>query len=88
MVICLFGYELHINVSLVNTKAKLYYIRATWTDGTVGYYSIGQLVKGDCWYPHKQYAMCYCRKEAKKQLKMLRYLFRKETSMTIALEES
>lgn len=88
MVICLFGYELHINVFLVNTKTKLYCIRATWTDGTVGYYSIGQIVKGDCWYPAKQYAMRYCRKEAKKQLKMLRHLFRKEQSMSIALEEA
>ena len=87
MIIRLFGYELRINVSLVNTKAKLYCIRATWTDCTVGYYNIGQVVKGDIWYPDKQYAMRYCRKEAKKQLKMLRYLFRKDKSMSIDLEE-
>ena len=89
MTIRLFDYELRINVSLVNTKAKLYYIRATWTDCTVGYYGIGQNVKSDIWYPpcNKQYAMCYYRKEAKKQLKMLRYLFRKAKSMSIDLEE-
>ncbi len=87
MKLYLLGYELHINVFIVNTKAKLYCIRATWTDGTVGYYSIGQIVKGDCWYTDKQYAMRYCRKEAKKQLKMLRYLFRKDKSMSIDLEE-
>lgn len=84
MVICLFRYELHINGFLVNTKTKLYCIRA----GTVGYYSIGQIVKGDCWYQAKQYAMRYCRKEAKKQLKMLRHLLRKEKSMSIYLEEA
>lgn len=86
----MFGYELKVNVSLANTRKKLYCIRADWSDGDVGYYRIGENCKGDLWYPPSQkcYAVRYYRREAKRQMKMLCYLFRRHKNMQLSLEEA
>ncbi len=84
----LFGYELTISLVNTNDPSKLYYIRADWPDGTVGYYRIGQNGKGDIWNPpcYRYSSECYDIKSARRQLKLLKKLFKKEKNMRLSLE--
>lgn len=85
----LFGFEWNVKVSRIIKDETLYYIRAKWNNGDVGYYRLGMNCKGDVWYPpcQKKYAERYLYKEAKYQLKLLRRLFKRDTHVVLALEK-
>ena len=85
----LFGFEWNITVSRIIKDETLYYIRATWDNCDVGYYTLGIKCKGDVWYPpcHKKYAERYFYKDAKQQLKLLRWLFKRDKNVVLELEK-
>lgn len=85
----LFGFEVNIKVSRIIKDETLYYIKAKWDNGDVGYYRIGDNCKGDVWYPtcQKHYANRYFYREAKYQLKLLRKLFKRDKHVELSLEK-